>query len=267
MSRRGWIIGLLSVVLVAAVAGCGDDEDQAGSERGGPLEGRWTLVELGSGDSARDLPSGVSIDALFAGGSISGKAAINTYRGPFAADGAEGGLSIGPLATTQMAGPPEATEIEAAYLAALEDTASYSSDGEALTLRSATGDQLLAYEKSDQSIVGSWEVTGYNNGKEAVVSVVSGSTITAAFGQDLTLTGDSGVNTYRTTYTTSEGAPGTTDISISPPAGTLKAGPPELMEQEQRYLRALESAATYTLQGDALVLRDDSDAIAVTMSR
>lgn len=271
MTRRVTVVGALALVAVAlmALSACdsSDDEPGAAAARGGDLQGTWDLTRYLSDGSLRELPAGLTTEATFAGDSVTGRAAINTYRGAFQADGAEGGLSVGPLASTQMGGPPEALAAETDYLRALESAAAFSSDGETLTISDASGATVLTYDASDATIVGEWQVTGYNNGAEAVVSLIAGSTMTAAFGDDLTLTGDAGVNSYRTTYTTAEGSPGVTEISIAPAAATRKAGPPKLMEQEQRFLQALESAATYTIQADRLVLRDASDAIAVTLTQ
>lgn len=270
MSRRVTVVGALALLAVAlmVLGACGsDDEPDAGAARGGPLQGTWDLTLYASDGALRELPAGLTTEATFAGDRVSGRAAVNTYRGAFQADGSEGELSVGPLASTQIGGPPEALAAETDYLKALESAATFSSDGERLTIADASGETVLTYEASDATIFGSWEVTGFNNGAEAVISLVPGSEITAVFDGHLTLTGDSGVNSYRTTFTTSPGSGGSTEISIEPPAATLKAGPPELMEQEQRYLRALESAATYTIQAGRLELRDDSDAIAVTLTQ
>lgn len=269
MSRRVTVAGALALVAAAlmALGACGssDDEPEAEGARGGPLQGTWDLTRYASDGALRELPAGLTTEVTFAGDRVSGRAAINTYRGAFQADEAGGELSVGPLASTQIGGPPEALAAETDYLRALESAATFSSDGGTLTINDASGATVLTYDASDATIVGSWQVTGYNNGAEAVVSPVAGSEITAVFGEDLTLTGDSGVNSYRTTYAITPGSEGVTEISIAPPAGTRKAGPPELMEQEQRFLRALESAATFTIQADQLVLRDASDAIAVNL--
>ena len=211
-------------------------------------------------------PAGVSIDADFSNGRVSGNAGVNSYSGSYTAT-ATGSLRIGPLVSTQMAGPPAAMAAETAYLDALERAGGYISDGTTLTISAANGDPLLEYARDNRTIEGAWEVTGFNNGTEAVVSVATGSTITADFGTDTSLTGDAGVNRYTATYRTSAGSGGATDITISTAATTRMAGAPALMEQEQQYLRALESSATFTIQGTVLTLRDGDDAIAVTLTR
>ena len=262
--RRPLVTGLAALIAAGMVvlSACGSDAARTGGQ-GGSIPGTWDLQRYSSAGVMSALPDGLTTQITFASGHVSGKAAINGYRGPFTADGATGALSIGPVISTQMGGDPKAMAAESDYLRALEAAASYTAGAGALTIFAESGETLLVYAESDATIAGSWEVTGYNNGKEAVVSLIAGSAVTADFGEDGTLSGDSGVNRYRTTYEVTGGA----GISIPQPAGTLMAGPPDLMEQERLYLAALASAETFTLRGDQLTLRDSSDAIAVTLTR
>jgi heat shock protein HslJ len=192
---------------------------------------------------------------------VSGKA-VNTYSGSYKLDG-NGSLTIGELTATLMAGPPELQAVENAYYAALRKTASYTSDGSTLMLYDADGAQILVFSRIEIGLVGSWKVTAYNNGKQAVVSVISGSTIAMSFGADGTVAGDAGVNGYNARYTTS-GADG---IDIGPLATTRKAGPAELMEQEQAFLAALSASKIYRFLGETLELRNTSGALQVSAER
>lgn len=273
MARRRMSVGVVALLAVALVAmtGCGSDSGAGGATTAGtagpgpgPIEGAWTLTRYASGGALRSLPAGLDATLTFADGRVNGSGPVNSHRGPYTADPAGGSLSIGPLASTQIGGPPEALTAETDYLAALGAARSYAIAGDTLTIRDAAGTDLLVLAEDARTVVGSWTVTGYNNGAEAVVSTDPDGAITAEFGEDGSLGGDSGVNRYRTTYEISSNGGG---ITIGPPAGTRKAGPPALMEQERLYLAALESAATFTLQGDTLTLRDASDAIAVTLTR
>lgn len=252
---------LLALAVAGVLAGCGGDDGPSG----GDLSGRWVLTSYLAGDALQDVPGTVAADATFDGARVSGRAGVNTFAGGYTST-PDGALDIGDLATTQMAGPEEAMRVEAAYLSALRAADGFSVDGETLTL-SRGGDDVLVYARDARGVTGEWEVTGYNNGRDAVVSVVAGSRITADFADDGALTGSAGVNRYTTRYTTTEDAPGVTGIRVEPPATTRKAGPEDLMRQEQEYLAALESARTVTLQGDAATLRDADDSIAVTMTR
>lgn len=269
MARRGVVAGVavLAAVAMLALAACGGSGDTTASETtgaaaGGPLEGRWELTHREDAGGMTAIPAGVTVDAVFADGRLSGNAGVNSYSGTYRADDG-GDLVIGPVASTQMAGPPAAMEVERAYLAALEAVRGYASDGEVLTMYAAGDRPLLAFAARAASVVGSWEVTGFNNGRQAVVSPAAGSTLTARFAADGALTGDAGVNTYRADYTTTP----PDGIAISAPATTRKAGPQALMDQEAEFLAALESAATFSLRGDLLEMRDGSDAIAVTLAQ
>jgi len=106
-----------------------------------------------------------------------------------------------------------------------------------------------------------WVVTAYNNGREAVVSLLDGTAITAEFGADGSLSGSAGCNRYNTSFqTTADGG-----FSAGPTATTrmLCPTPEGIMEQEQAFIAALESAATYQVRGDTLEMRTADDALAL----
>jgi heat shock protein HslJ len=103
-----------------------------------------------------------------------------------------------------------------------------------------------------------WQALFYNNGKEAAVSVILGTEITAIFGENGTLAGSAGCNNYNAAYEIEDSS-----ISIGPAASTRKfcADPEGTMDQESQYLAALETAATYRLDGDTLELRTADGAL------
>ncbi len=73
--------------------------------------------------------------------------------------------------------------------------------------------------------------------------------VTAAF-DGKQVSGSSGVNRYSGGYTAdADGA-----FSTGPLAGTLMAGPEEHMQLESAYLRMLEAAETFAIEGDRLTL-------------
>ena len=103
-----------------------------------------------------------------------------------------------------------------------------------------------------------WQLLSYNNGKEAVVSVLNGTEITAIFGEDGGLSGFAGCNNYSSAYEVDGDA-----ITIGPAAATRKfcAEPEGTMEQEAAYLAALETAASFRIEGDSLELRAEDGAL------
>jgi heat shock protein HslJ len=106
----------------------------------------------------------------------------------------------------------------------------------------------------------SWQVLSYNNGRQAVVSVINGTTLTANFGQDGQLSGNASCNNYTAEYTTD----GKGSITIGTIGVTMMmcVEPEGVMEQEQQYLAALTTAATYRIDGDKLELRTADGALA-----
>jgi heat shock protein HslJ len=69
------------------------------------------------------------------------------------------------------------------------------------------------------------------------------------------VTGNTGVNLLSGTYELSGGA-----IKFGPMITTKRAGASELMQQESRFLKALESAVTAHLEGNKMELRDAAGA-------
>ncbi len=194
--------------------------------------------------------------ANFLDGQVNGNAGCNGYFGGYEVDGTN--LSIGNLASTEMfCGNPEGVmDQERDFLSAMSSVAAFNIEDGQLTLTAADGGVLLVFEISEPpAIPGSlWNVLMYNNGKEAVVSVIIGSEITAYFGEDGQLTGNAGCNNYSAAYEIDGD-----QISIGPAITTRMACPePEgIMDQEMAYLAALEQASTYEIvEEQRLVLLD-----------
>jgi polar amino acid transport system substrate-binding protein len=105
----------------------------------------------------------------------------------------------------------------------------------------------------------SWTVTSYSNGTE-VVPVLEGTFLTAIF-NNIGIGGSGGCNSFSGPY----GVNGS-NIRIGPLSATQSiCGAPEgIMQQEEAYFSALESAATFEMEGDQLTIRNASGATAVT---
>jgi heat shock protein HslJ len=110
----------------------------------------------------------------------------------------------------------------------------------------------------------SWVVTAYDNGSQTVTDVLEGTTLTANFGEDGTLTGNSGCNEYSgpSKITANQ-------IGIGPLTSTRKAcsDPAGVMEQESQYLAALENAQVFVVDGNTLELRLVDGAVAVKFAK
>lgn len=83
---------------------------------------KWAVVNYNNGKQAVTSPAlGSTLTVEFsADGKISGNGGVNNFNGGYESDATT--VKIGPLAATQMAGPPELMTQETAYLAALQNS-------------------------------------------------------------------------------------------------------------------------------------------------
>ena len=133
--------------------------------------------------------------------------------------------------------------IEGAFKGALAGTLRYAIVDDRLTLTPASGAPLVFDLEPKPVLEGvKWEVTGFNNGRQAVVSAVLGTRLTLSF-KDGTLSGSSGCNTFRASYKAEENR-----IVVGPVAATRKiCSGKGVMEQERQFLAALETAVKWDI--------------------
>jgi len=170
-------------------------------------------------------------------------------------------LTVSGVATTMMACEPVPTAVEQAFTAALAKVTTYSISGDVLELKTTGGKVGLRFKVAEPpSLTGTrWVATQINNGKGGVASVVAGTTVTALFGDDGTVTGSSGCNDYSGSYTI-DGS----NLTFSALTSTRKACVDEAVTtQETQYLAALGKVKTFGSAGDRLQLRDEGGALQV----
>lgn len=229
---------------------------------GGELAGtRWQVDKL-----ADQAPvAGTTITASFdAEGAVSGSGGCNRYRTGFTVTGDTIKVDEA-IASTMMACDEAIMAQEAAYFTALSAAHSFAIAGDQLTLSDAQGVVLVTFVAQSQDLAGtSWAIVAYNNGQQAVVSVIEGTTPTLEFAADGTISGSGGCNRITGSFAASDGK-----IGIGELARTLMecSEPAGAMDQENALVAALESAATYTIEGDRLEMRTAEDAIAIQATR
>lgn len=255
MKRSMKIAIAMSACGVAAVlAGCsgGASVDPAALEAQS-----WQLSETSITDG--DLVA-ANITIAFDGTNAAGFSGVNSYSGPYEAKD-DGSITMGPFASTLMAGPDDLMQAESAFMGALEGVTAYEVDAEQLTLTTEDGATLVFSPAQPAELSGtSWNVTNYNNGKEAVVGLEPDSELTIEFGADGTISGSGGVNRFTGIYEyTPDGS-----ITIGTLGQTKMAGPDNLMAQEAAFVAVLQSATAWSVTNNTLDLRDASDALQVS---
>lgn len=106
----------------------------------------WEALAYNNGKQALvSLEASSSITAVFGDdGSLTGDASVNRYTTGYTTSGETMSIDAA-IATTKMAGPDELMRQEAAYLAALPQTATWSIEDDDLWLRDADGAALAHY--------------------------------------------------------------------------------------------------------------------------
>jgi heat shock protein HslJ len=189
------------------------------------------------------------------------RADCNTGSAGYSIDGDQLSITPGPM-TLAACGLDSQDTI---FLADLMSAVSYGFHDQQLML-SLDGDRgSMAFSAMPEPALtgGRWLVTGINNGRGAVSSVVAGTLVTADFSEDGRLSGRTGCNDYQTNYTIDGSS-----IAIGPVFTTRRACPSEAAAtQEQAFLDALAVASTFEVSSDRAMLRNDDGAAQLTLAR
>jgi heat shock protein HslJ len=191
-------------------------------------------------------------------GAVAVRADCNQVLGTYQQSGSSLTLQLGP--STLVACPPGSQAD--VFTRDLSNVVTYVQRGETLFLnmRVDTGNMVFEPQAAPSLTDMTWHVQSYNNGRGGVVTVQSGTQLTATFGADGRLSGSAGCNTYTGTYTVDGSS-----MSIGPLATTRIACPEPIMQQENAYLAALAATSQFMLTPDRLTLRDADGATQVIL--
>lgn len=156
-----------------------------------------------------------------------------------------------PMAMTMALCPDEAlTQLEQAYLAALETASGYEIFGDQMVMYTANGD--IQFAANRQPLEGTlWQLTSFGDANNPQPAV-EGNQATAQFNRLPSLpsgsvTGQTGCNMYNTTFTAN-----LNEIKINLPITTLMACDDAQTEQEQQFLLGLNTTTSYRILGNTL---------------
>jgi heat shock protein HslJ len=194
-----------------------------------------------------------------ANGSAQIRADCNQVLATYTVSGSSLMLQLGP--STLVACPADSQAD--AFLDGLNQVASYALTGTSLelTLRSS-GKMVFAPLPTPELVGPEWQLTGYNNGRGGVQSILAGTQPTAMFGSDGQITGSGGCNTFSGPYQSTA-----TTLTIGPLASTFKACDQPVMDQETAYLNALQQTSSYRFDNGRLILVNAGGATQATFDR
>ncbi len=255
ISPKSWF----AVALVVLAAG-----GNAGSAAPPAIEGRvWRLTRVAGLDgevlaALREAPN-----MRLEQGRLQAFGGCNRLAGGYSVDGER--LTVAALAGTMMACDDAAMKVEAAFTKALSGTLSFTVAGESLTLAPDSKSEpvlVFAVAPPPQLEGIDWKVTGFNNGRSAVVSPLLDTVLSLRF-EDGKLTGNAGCNRFSGTYTRDGSR-----LSIASPVATtrMQCGD-EVMQQEREFLAAVQAAVTWAIDVGMLDMHRADGERALTASR
>jgi heat shock protein HslJ len=249
----------LAAVLALAAFGLAACGSSGGSGATASLTGsQWVL-----NSAALGIPGGDTVTSWihFDAGAVTGNDGCNQFNGGYKVDGSA--ITIGPLGGTRRLCPDPQNAVATKVLASLAQIVKYDISGARLQLKDAAGAVLLTYNATTATLEGSWTATSvlYD---DAIRGVVTGTELTAVFGEDGNAAGSGGCNTFTGKFTTKG-----EDVTIGPLAATRKAcvTPAGADRQEVGYFAALESAKTFQQIEGQLTLFDAQGRMAVIFTR
>jgi heat shock protein HslJ len=259
----GWLAACTSDEQVDAGGG---DGAGSGSASPAPAEGAAGATSLAgsSWDLDAVVPDGVRQAAVGgatlrfgADGVLSGSTGCNTFSGTYRQDGGELTLETG--AMTRRACEDETVQAqEDALMRLLPAVESFERTEFALELL-ADGGSSVVYRAGRSGVTGTWQVTGVNNGRQALESTELTAALSLTFGEDGTVSGSDGCNRLAGSYTVDGDA-----LTVEVAGGTMMACEPDVTALAEQFRAALDAASTFEVTGDQLTLRDDEGAMQVT---
>jgi len=267
LSRTG--LAVIAAVAVPSLAACGSDtpDPQDDVSIAAPTGQVWAWQSLSGADAIEVATPDRYTVAFGEDGRYGIRADCNTGQGGYTFDGNRLVINSGPM--TRAACPPGS--YGSRFVALLGEVASVTRSGDRLTLTLTDGSSMQ-FEPLPTSVSlggfetlggSDWEISAYNNGRGGVRTLVAATRMSVAFGENGTVSGSSGCNTFSGTYS----ADGET-IEIGPVVLTENmCAAEEVMEQEEQFLAALGNAAIYEIRGHRLQLRNADGALQVDLSR
>jgi len=245
-------IAMLSVATVASLMPM-----IAGAEAPSLDGTSWVLSSL----EGYDLDPMQPATLHFEGGNAGGSDGCNRYAMGYAQHGDKLEWTS-PGVSTQMACPHEVMKRAQAFLDTVRASTRFRLNDGQLELMDDQNKVGAVLDAQSRTLAGtSWRAVGINNGRGAVASVVLGSEVTMIFGNDGRVTGFAGCNHYNAGYESDA-----SHLKFTPAAATRKmCASDDVMQQEQAFLKALESVDTLRFEGNRLDMRRADGALAISL--
>lgn len=268
---KSTVSGSLALIAALPLLACGGDapepEAAGGMDAPPTPAGQVWAWQATTGDNPMQIdPSSAYTVEFREDGGYFLQADCNSARGSYSLDGMNVVMRPGPMT---LAACPEGS-FSAMYLDMLSRVTSFERSEGLLTLKLSDGGTMdfiplptSASLGGSEALAGEWTVTGYNNGRGGVTTLVASTEIDVLFGADGNASGSAGCNNFTGPFSV-DGA----GVSIGPLAATMKMCAAEgVMEQESQFLAAMQNSTSWEIRGDVLELRNDDGALQVRLTR
>ena len=224
-----------------------------GSDFADSVEGSWQMTSGTLDGEEIPILDSHPITMVIEGNQISGTASCNGYSGTFDLDGSE--ITIGPLATTQMACFPEETmQAETMFGEAMTRVETVTLDDE-LTL-SGDGVELVFVALQpvpDAELTNTvWQLDGLIS-HDAVSTPVLGTNATIEFFTDGSMLGDTGCRPFSGQYTISGD-----EVTVTGITSDGQECEPDVAAQDELFLAVIESGFRFEIEGINLTTWSES---------
>ncbi|MGZ8597957.1 MAG: META domain-containing protein [Actinomycetota bacterium] len=250
------------------MTGCADDGSSGdGGDPAASVAGVTWILEAASTEALVDevVPANARVTIRFEDdGTVSGSAGCNNYAGSYTTS-ADGTISIEAGGMTMMACEEPLMRLDAAYVTSLSEVTEFEvvDDGAGLVLSGAETPLSFTAEQPVPLEGTAWRVDGIAIGNDAVSSTIAGADADLVFDAGV-VSGSTGCNTLNGSYST-DGDPSAGAIAFSGIATTKMACEPDVAEQEQAILTALDTAASYTIAGSTMTLSGADDSFLLSL--
>jgi len=248
------------------MTGCADNESSgAVDDPVAAIVGVTWILEAASTEALIDevVPANARVTIRFEDdGTAGGSASCNNYGGSYTAS-ADGAITIEAGGMTQLACEEPLMRLEAAYVAALGEVEAFEviDEGDSLLLSGAETPLTYTAEQPVPLEGTAWRVDAIAIGNDAVSSTIAGADLAFDAGA---VSGSTGCNTLNGSYST-DGDSSAGAISFSEIATTMMACEPDVAEQEQAILAALDAAESYEIAGSTMSLSDGDGAFLLSL--
>lgn len=240
---------LVTALTISACAAQNTEEPSAPAS----VLGSWKLTAYGPANAPVPAVEGVEAGLTFnEDGTVTGTSGCNGLGGDYSVEGDQ--ITFGDFVSTLMACEDPIMAQEEAAHRVMTDTATYTIDGNTLTITNndnvlvLTRGAISAQTPESAPLIGAWMLTSYGP-RESLSSALEDVEAGITFNEDGTITGTSGCNEFGGSYTVDGN-----EIAFEEITSTLKLCDTPLMGQEEAMYQILSETTAFQVEGNTLTI-------------